>query len=455
LARFGCRVFGGGWGKVWYCVRGGMSEIGRLMNFGDLRSLLYYVPEFRNRVFVVMVDGTLVDSPCFTSLLLDLAVLHSLNIRVVLVFGARAQIRRLAAQRGVTLSDDNGTGVTDDVTLEVAVDAVSRMTNDIINRMTTVDLRAAVSNVLTAHPAGVVGGVEQGHTGRVEKVDRATLMSFINEGVIPLIPPLGFDGRGRTLRLNSDAVAMEVATGLKALKLIYVAEEGLFQEDGSRLAQLSVAEARALAHGMAMGSDPSLVSKLRHGAKACHDGVTRVHIIDGNAEDLLLAEVFSLGGVGTMIHADDYQNIRPMLPSDVPEILEMIQQAVEDAALLHRTGDEIMAHLTDYQVLEVDQNLVGCVALHLYEGGIGEVACLYVKKAYKNQGYGRKLVTWAERAAVAKRCQRIFALSTQAYSYFEEKMSYQVADPDLLPESRKRMREESGRNARVLFKSLS
>ena len=89
------------------------------MKVSDLRGILTYVPRFREKTFVIAVDGEVVASPNFSTILLDLAVLRSLNVRVVLVHGPAAQIEKLAAERGVKPSNTNGTGITSGVDVAV------------------------------------------------------------------------------------------------------------------------------------------------------------------------------------------------------------------------------------------------------------------------------------------------------------------------------------------------
>ncbi len=197
-----------------------------MSKFEDLRGILQYVPQFRERIFVIALDGAVMRLPNFTSLLQDIAVLQSLNIQVAISFGARLQIRDLAQARGITLSSDDGIGRTDTATLEVSADAISRLTSELVADLTALELRVAVPNALAVHPAGVIDGVDLEHTGRIERVDSRMLIGMLKEGIIPVLPPFGYDGRGTTLRLNSDAVAVETALALDAAKVIFVAEEG-------------------------------------------------------------------------------------------------------------------------------------------------------------------------------------------------------------------------------------
>src|SRR6516164_159090 len=201
----------------------------------DLREILRYVPQFRDKVFVIAVDGAVVENDNFGNLLLDIALLRSLRIGVALVHGAGLQIRRLAEETGRTPSNIDGTGITDAATLDLALTAANRVTHEILEGLAVVDLRGAAGNALVAHPAGILQGVDHLLTGRVERVDTVMLSALLTNDIVPVIPPLGCDGEGRTYRLNSDAVAVEVANALKAAKLIYLSTvEGISvrQPDG-------------------------------------------------------------------------------------------------------------------------------------------------------------------------------------------------------------------------------
>jgi amino-acid N-acetyltransferase len=188
----------------------------------DLREILRYVPQFRDRVFVIAIDGAVVEDENFRNLLTDVALLRSLNIRVALVHGAGHQIRRLAEQTGLKPSNTDGTGVTDAATLQLALNAATRVTHEILEGLSAADLFGAYSNAVVAHPAGILAGVDQQHTGRVERVESALLQALLERDVIPVIPPIGCDGEGRSYRLNSDSVAVEIARALHAVKLIYL-----------------------------------------------------------------------------------------------------------------------------------------------------------------------------------------------------------------------------------------
>src|SRR5207249_5670693 len=251
------------------------------------------------------------------------------------------QIRRLAGQTGQTPSNTDGTGVTDPATLQLALNAANRVTHEILEGLSATDLRGAYSNALVAHPAGILHGVDYQLTGRVERVDTTLLHALLERDIVPVIPPLGSDGEGNSYRLNSDAVAVEVAKALRAVKLIYLCTSEGIRRGDELLRQLSVEEAESMLKKHRAEIAPQSVSKLEQAVRAARGGVPRVHIIDGRVEEGLLAEVFSNEGIGTLVHANEYQAIRRAQRKDIGKIHALIQAGVENDELLQRTRTEI------------------------------------------------------------------------------------------------------------------
>lgn len=426
------------------------------MNVSDLREILQYVPRFREKIFVVSVDGEIAASSNFANILLDLAVLRSLSIRVVLVHGASHQIQIAAARTGIKPSNTDGIGITDEVTLEVSIDAAMRLTHEILEGLASVDLRAAYANAVIAHPAGILGGVNQGHTGRIERIDAKCLHMLLDEGIIPVVPPLGFDGEGHTFRVNSDHAAAELAEALQAEKVLYLSAETKLPGGVPLPRQLGVHEVEELVKKRRNGEAPNIYSKLALGAKVCRQGVPRVHILDGQVNEGLLDEIFSNEGIGTMIHSNEYQQIRKIFKKDVRTIMGMIRQSMDSEELVRRTRTEILDRMQDYWVLEIDGKLVGCVALHAYpDQGSGELACLYVHKNHENEGHGRKLMAFVETLAREKGLRQIVALSTQAYNFFQTKGGFRESTPDDLPPARREKYDACGRQSKVLVKDIA
>ena len=421
----------------------------------DLRGILQYIPQFRDKTFILAVDGAIVTDENFATLLLDVAVLRSLNIRVVLVHGASAQIKALGEEQKVTPSDLVGSGITDAPTLKLALTAANRLTHEILEGLSANDLRAASTNVIIAHPMGILQGVDHLFTGKVERVDAQLLQTLLAQDVIPVIPPLGFDGDGKTYRVNSDGVAVAVAEALKAIKLIFITAQDGLRYNHQLIRQMLVSELQNLLQQNSAGFAPEILSKAQHAALACKAGVPRVHIINGKVDEGLLAEVFSNDGIGTLIYANEYQQIRPARKKDVRAIQLLTKAAVEAEELVKRSKAAIEKNLGDYFIFEIDKNSVACVALHIYpEQKKGELACLYVNSSHENQGIGRKLIQFIENKARESGLNELVTLSTQAFTYFQSKGGFVEGTPDDLPPPRREKYEQSGRNSKVLVKKL-
>ncbi|MCS6850015.1 MAG: amino-acid N-acetyltransferase [Gemmataceae bacterium] len=427
-----------------------------MLRLTDLREILRYVPHFRDKLFIIAVDGAIVEDENFGNLLLDIALLRSLRIGVVLVHGAGQQIRRLAEQTGQTPSNLDGTGITDAATLQLAITAANRVTHEILEGLSATDLRGACGNAVVAHPAGILQGVNHLYTGRVERVDTVLLQALLERDIVPVVPPLGCDGEGQTYRLNSDAVAVDVARALKAVKLVYLTTCDGVRRHGELLRQVSVEEAEVLLKKHRAELGPSAVlSKFTQALRAAREGVPRVHIIDGRVEEGLLAEVFSNEGIGTLIHTNEYQAIRPAQKKDVRAIAGLIETGVANDELLRRTRAELERQIGDFFVLEVDRNPVACMAVHSYPGeGKAELACVCVDTRYENQGIGMKLIQYAESQARLRGARELFCLSTQAVNYFVQKGGFRLGTPDDLPPERRERYERSGRRSQVLVKKL-
>jgi amino-acid N-acetyltransferase len=424
----------------------------------DLREILRYVPQYRDKIFVIALDGAVVEDDNFRNLLLDIALLRSLRVGVALVHGAGFQVRRLATQVGQTPSNIDGTGVTDAATLQLALHAANRVTHDILAGLSATDLRGAAGNFVVAHPAGILQGVDYELTGRVERVDVPFLKSLFEHDVVPVLPPLGCDGEGNNYRLNSDAVAVEVARALGAVKLIYLTTvPGIVLPDGEEtlVRHMTVEEAEAVLkkYKTELG-EPSL-SKLTNAIKALKGGVPRVHIIDGRVQEGVLSEVFSNVGIGTLVHTNEYQAIRRAQRKDTRGIYNLIRGGVENDELLQRSQAEIERHIGDFFVFDVDGNLAACIALHPYpETAQAEMACVCVAPQYENQGIGLKLMSYVEDQARQRGVQTLFCLSTQAANYFIQKGGFRAGSVDDLPPPRRQRYEASGRHSRVLIKTL-
>jgi amino-acid N-acetyltransferase len=422
----------------------------------DLRAILQYVPQFREKTFIIAVDGGIVTDENFANILLDIALLRSLNIRVVVVHGAAEQIQALAQKQNVQPSNFDGTGVTDAATLQLAIEAANQVMHEIMGGLSANDLGAATTNAVITVPLGIIHGVDHQFTGKVERIDTTILEPLLNQNIVPVVSPIGFSTEGKAYRVNSDNVAVAVAIALKAVKLIFITPQNGLYYNGQLIRHMVVTDLQKLLQPGGGGFAPEMVSKASNAAAACSAGVPRVHIVNGREDEALLAEVFSHEGIGTLIYASEYEQIRPARKKDIREIQQLTKKAVEAEELVRRTRSEMEKNLSEYYIYEIDNNPVACVSLHVYPGQQkGELASLYVDPSVGHQGIGRKLMRFVEDKAREMGLAELIALSTQAFTFFELKGGFVEGTLDDLPPVRREKYHQSGRNSRVLIKKLN
>src|SRR5882724_13471330 len=254
----------------------------------DLRGILQYVPRFQGQIFIIALDGSIVADENFSNLLVDLAVLRSLRIKLVLVPGIGHQIQELAVARKIAITNIDGTGVTDAATLDLAIRASSRVSHALVEGLTQNALKCASTNAVRALPTGIIKGIDQQLTGKVERIDKDFLTELIDRLVVPIVSPIGFGPDGKSLRVNSDLLAAELAEALHATKIVYLTPASGLEIDGDIRREISVDALRKIVQDQPERIADASQSKAAHAVKAIETGIPRVHILDGRVFDGLL-----------------------------------------------------------------------------------------------------------------------------------------------------------------------
>jgi len=421
----------------------------------DLRGILKYVPMFRDHVFVLAIDGSLVAHENFQNVLLDIAVLRSLNIKVVLVHGIGQQLEALAKQKETTISDPHGELETDAVTLELATEAAAMVSLEVMQGLTRNGLRCVTCNGVRSKEIGIFKGEDQLSSGAVDKIDDVLFNKLLDADTIPVITPIAFNREGAPLRLNSDLLASELASKLNASKLIYMTTQEGLQISGQSLTNLPVADLEGLIKTATKQMPERLLSKFKHAAKAINAGTPRAHILDGRLFGALLNEIFDKVGIGTMVYSNDYQSIRRAVAADAHSIYNITQNGVRSESLRERSQESIAATIDDYLVYEIDGSIVGCVNLKIYDSGdIAEIGSVYVQAFYQNKGVGRKMVEFACAEAQERGSRRAIAMTTQASKFFSKVCAFEEGTVNDLPAERREDYAQNGRNSKVLYLDL-
>lgn len=419
----------------------------------DLRGILKYVPMFREHVFVIAVDGSLVAHEMFRNVLLDIAVLSSLNIKVVLVHGIGQQLRELGESRSVQISDAYGEGATDEVTLELATEATASVNLKIVRGLTKNKLRCAATNAVRSKEIGVLKGQDLQHSGNVDKLDIKLIHQLLDSDTIPVVAPIAFNREGNSLRINSDLLAAELASSLDASKLIFLTTHESLQVDGDLVTNLPIADLEALLNDPASDSIPErLRSKSAYAIKAIRSGTPRAHILDGRIFGVLLNEIFDKVGVGTMVYSNEYESIRPAIAADAYSIYNITRNAVQAEALLERSQQYFESEIANILVYEIDGSIIGCIHLRSYDSGeVVEIGNVYVQPFYQKKGVGRRMIEYVCQEAKAKGTQRIIALTTQATKFFTTVCNFKEGSYDDLPKERAIEAQNNGRNSKVFY----
>lgn len=389
-----------------------------------------YINAHRGRTVVLTIGGDAIAHDNFINIIHDIALLSSLGVRLVVVFGARPQIQERLDSAGVESSFHRGLRMTPEDQLPLVLQAVgglrahleSQLSMGLVNSpMHNARIRVSGGNFVTARPVGVLDGVDFGYTGRVRRVDVAGIEKLLELGHIVLLPPQGYSPTGDTFNLSYEDVGSQVAAALQAEKLIiFIDDQGLLEADGSLIRELSARQAsEQLAQGGVTGHDAAL---LKAACDACVKGVRRSHIISYVNDGALLEELFTRDGAGTLVSGDHYEQIRQARVEDIGGVLELIQPLEEQGILVRRSREMLETEIDRFVVAERDGTIVGCAALYHYpEEGAGELSCFAVDPNYRRAGRGDDILAMVEKLARSQGIARLFVLTTQTEHWFRER----------------------------------
>ena len=426
-----------------------------------MRSVAPYIHAFRNKTFVVGFGGEVVHQGLLNALVSDIALLQAMGIQIVLVHGSRPQVEEQMSLHGVESEFSHGMRITDARALESAKEAAGEVRLDIeaaISQglpntpMAHAHISVVSGNFVTARPVGILDGVDFQHTGVVRKIDAESIRQTLSSGKIVLLSPLGFSPTGEAFNLSMEDVASAAAIALRADKIVFLTEtEGLLDEEGALIRELSLDDAYRLHEGGAVTGDAGFY--LKHSIRACRGGVARSHIIPYALDGSLLLELFLHDGVGTMISYENLESLREATPDDVGGILTLIEPLESDGTLVRRGRHQIERDIDHFSVIEHDGVLFGCAALYAYPAErIGEMACLTVSPEAQGSGDGERLLKRIEQRARARGLTRIFVLTTRTEHWFLKRGFVKVTVDDL-PEDRRRLYNWQ-RKSLVLMKQL-
>jgi len=410
-----------------------------------------YVNAHRGKTFVVMLGGEALAQNQFRGILNDVALLHSLGIKVVLVYGARPQIDAALAANGIEPAYHDGVRITDEDSLKVIKQVAGALQFDITARLSMslsntpmqgAQINLVSGNFVIAQPLGVDNGVDFCLSGKVRRIDAQGLKRQLDNHCIVLMGPIAASVTGESFNLTAEEIATQVAIKLKADKMIgFSSQNGILDRNGDVIAELMPNDAQKILNKLAEQGSACIgtMAFLKASIDACRNGVPRCHLVSYLDDGALLQELFSREGIGTQIVTESAERLRRASISDIGGILNLIRPLEEQGILVRRSREQLEIEIEQFMLIERDGLVIGCAALYPFEeDNAGEFACLVVHPDYRDADRGSLLLKNIIGQARSRGYSRLFALTTRSIHWFLEH-GFVIEDVDALPQKKKQL----------------
>jgi amino-acid N-acetyltransferase len=420
-----------------------------------------YINKHSDKTFVVMLPGEAITHANFHNIVHDIALLCSLDVRLVLVHGARPQIDERLQVADTFSHFHKNLRITDGESLRLVIQAIGEARTTIEAALSTslpnspmqdADMQVVSGNFVVAMPHGVIDGVDLMHTGKVRKVNTKSLHAALDAGAVVLLSPLGYSPTGEIFNVSFSDVATHVASALKADKLLaFIDGDGVVDTDGTLIRQLSLQECKEYlsANGTQINGD--LQQALSACYLSCLQGVQRAQLVNYTTNGALLTELFTRDGLGTMIYSGQYEQLRTATIDDVAGILDLIKPLEEEGILVRRSRDVLETEISKFHVMEKDGTIIACAALYSY-GTMAELSCVATHPDYRNGGRAAILLEQMETQARKKNIKQLFLLTTQTAHWFIEQGFVQGKLEDL-PMAKQELYNYQ-RNSKIFVKEI-
>tara|TARA_Y200000002_G_C22603287_1_gene630477 strand:+ start:304 stop:1158 length:855 start_codon:yes stop_codon:yes gene_type:complete len=267
---------------------------------------LPYIKKFEGQIMVIKYGGSLmVDDALRETFAKDIVLLRYVGIKPVIVHGGGKEITKWMKKLGKDAVFIDGQRFTDQETMELTEMVLcGKVNNEIVSLLNqnggkAVTLSGKSANIFKAKRIRSKKDEDLGFVGTIESVDTKLIHTLCHEGYIPVISSIGSDLKGETLNLNADNVASAVARYLECKKLIYLTDVDGLILDKELVPTIQEKEmGEILNHPDVQGG---MLPKLDCSLQAIRAGVESVHIINGSTEHAVLLEIFTDGGIGTMV----------------------------------------------------------------------------------------------------------------------------------------------------------
>ena len=441
-----------------------------------------YINAHRQKTFVLALSGEAQAHANFHNIIHDIALLSSLGVRLVLVYGARPQINQRLQQASISSTFVEQKRITNSESLPHVLDAVGTLRIQIEallsmglanSPMHGARIRVSSGNFVTAKPIGIINGEDFQHTGEVRRLDVDAIHKSLNQGDIVALPCLGYSPTGEIFNLCYEEVATQTAMQIGADKLVlFISQFGLLDSTNQLIREISPLEI-SQNNDYASTNSTATISALKAAQKVCQNKdhqnqarqdqthqnpVKRAHLVSFQEDGALIKELYTRDGNGTLVSQKRYEQIRQASVEDVGGILELIHPLEEAGVLVRRSRERLETEIEQFTIIERDGMIIACAALYPFDNQLtgkvaGEVACVAVHADYRHGKRGERLLNHLEQKAVQMGFKYLFVLTTRTAHWFLEK-GFEAASLDELPESRKTLYNWQ-RNSKTFKKKLN
>jgi len=417
-----------------------------IKNVSFFREVAPYIHSHREKTFVVAFAGEVITDQQFSQIIQDLAIISGFGARLVLVHGTRPQIDERLKENNTPIHIHKGIRITDHHAMIAAQEAIGFLRIRIENMLTYTLNQPSVSskglgiisgNFITARPMGIHDGIDYGFTGLIRKINYPLIQQQLQAHNIVLLSPIGYSPTGEAYNLRYEHVAIAAAKALTADKLIFLSHQSL-----DLPSILSLEQAKNYDYELI----PSVI-------EALEAGVDRIHLLDAKSDGVLLQELYTEEGVGTMIYTEKFESLRSATIDDINGILNLIHPLENKGILVKRSHQDLEREINNFHVITRDQKIIACAALYdTDDEQIGELACLAVDQKYRGGKRGDKLLGYITKLAHNQGKTKLLVLTTQTTDWFRERGFFKGNVEDL-PSNKKSLYNYK-RNSQVLFKEI-
>lgn len=396
-----------------------------------------YVNAHRDKTVVIMLGGEAIADPNFANIVNDIALLNSLGLRIVIVYGTRPQMRAQLKSTSHDAPFHKGIRVTDEQTLELVKQIAGQLQLDITARlsmslnntpMAGAQINVISGNFIIAQPLGVDNGVDYCHSGRVRRIDTNGINRMLDQQSIVLLGPVASSVTGECFNLLSEEVATQLAIRLNADKLIgFCSEQGVLNEHKQILAELFPSEAETILKRLEDnidlddGNSTGTIRFLKGSITACKAGVPRSHLISYKEDGALIQELFSFDGIGTQVVMASSEQVRDAEIDDIGGIMDLIRPLEEEGILVRRSREQLEQEVAQFTIIEKDGLVIACAALYPFpEDGMAEMGCVAVHPDYRDGDRGVILLNRLRVKAKQFKLSQLFVLTTRSLHWFRE-----------------------------------